>query len=185
MHSPAHAPGLARERAVAEGRDREPGRRRLDPTTMAHVPGWGADRRREQRPAVPMERAGPRLENPPASLPPPQRSAVEVLCSADRGALTPVYGTSVPPAGASGRLRRLAYGWGENDLRRWMTLLAADRVDTVEGLLDDLAHGRVPHLFAEMGGRAALRHDPGGVARRAAVLLLVAGAAWWWWRRRR
>jgi len=175
----------ARDRAVTDGRARDHARRHLDAARLAHIPGWGADRRREDRPAVPMERTPPRLESPPAGLPPPQRRSVEVLHSTERPGLTPVYGTTVPPAGLSGVLRRHAYGWSENDLRRWLTLLAADRVDVLEGVLDDLRRGHVPNVYAEMGGRAELRHNPAGAARKAAVLVLLAGAAVWWWQRGR
>ncbi len=53
-----------------------------------------------------------------ASHLPQQHSGVKVLHSLERPGLTPVYGTTVPPSGLSGRLRSLAF------LRRAATLLA-------------------------------------------------------------
>jgi hypothetical protein len=43
----------------------------------------------------------------------------------------------VPPSGLSGWIRRRAFRRSESDLRHWMLLLMADRVNVVEGLLDD------------------------------------------------
>jgi hypothetical protein len=46
--------------------------------------------------------------------------------------LTPVYSTALPPRGLSGVLRRAAYKIPDYKPRRWMLLLAADRVDVLE-----------------------------------------------------
>ena len=48
-------------------------------------------------------------------------------------------------------------------------LLMADRVQMGEALIDDLSRGHLPNLYAEMGGRAELRHNPMGAARKAAI----------------
>jgi hypothetical protein len=155
----------------------------VDPADFAHIPGWGVDRDRADRPAVPMERMPPRLDVA-TRMPPQQPQTVEILHSTERPGITPVFGTTVPPSGVSGGLRRIAFKFSENDVRRWMLLLVADRVHMVEGLVADVGHGHVPNLYAEMGGRAELRHNPAGAARKAATLALVAGVAWWWWRGR-
>ncbi len=42
---------------------------------------------------------------------------------------------------APGMIRRAAFTMTESDIRRWLLLLAADRVQVVEGVVDDLAHG--------------------------------------------
>lgn len=149
----------------------------------AHIAGWGADLDRARRPAVPMERSPARLD--PVAPPQQQVLDVEVLHSSERPGLTPVFGTTVPPRGLSGAMRRLAFRFSENDIRHWLTLLAADRVHVVEGLLADLARGHVPNVYAEMGGRAELKHNPAGAARKAVVLGVVIGATVVWWRRRR
>lgn len=102
----------------------------------SQIPGWGADLRPEDRPAVPKERTPPRLEGLHWGDPPePQPRTVEVLHSIERPGLTPVFGSSVPPRGLSGWLRRRAFRRSEGDLRHWLTLLLADRVDVVESAL--------------------------------------------------
>jgi hypothetical protein len=154
-----------------------------DTGRFAHIRGWGSDLPRARRPAVPMEHRPPRLEVLPE--PPSQQPVeVEILHSTERPGITPLFGTPLPPKGLSGILRRRAFHHSENDLRHWLMLLAADRVDMVEGLVADLRHGHVPRLYAETGGRAELRHNPAGAARKAAALLAVAGVACWLWSRR-
>lgn len=135
----------------------------------AHIPGWGVDRDRNSRPAVPMERMPPRLEGVHWTQPAQQPQTVEVLCSTERDStLTPVFGTTLPPKGASGSLRRAAFRFSENDLRHWLILLLADRTDMVEGVIDDLRRGHVPNLVAEMGLAAAWKHDRPRLLRKMA-----------------
>ena len=92
--------------------------------------------------------------------------------STERPGLTPVFGTSTPPTGVSGVIRGAAFRYSENDLRHWLMLLFADRVNVVEGILQDLAHGHIPNLYAEMGGPAEWRHNRAGFIRKA----MIAGA---------
>ncbi len=124
------------------------------------VEGWGVDRDPASRPAVPKERTPPRGIEPGWVRPEQQVPRIEVLISNERPGLTPVFGTSVGLRGLSGVLRRTAFRWSEGDLRHWLTLLAADRVDVVEGIIDDLAHGHLPNFFKETGWKAELRHRP-------------------------
>ena len=102
------------------------------------IQGWGADLDPDDRPAHPKERTPPLLEGIHWDQPAQQISAVEILVSNERPGITPVYGTSVPPSGLSGILRRRAFKRSENDLRHWLTLMFADRVNVVEGLLGDV-----------------------------------------------
>jgi hypothetical protein len=147
------------------------------------IPGWGADLDHAHRPAYPKERTPPRLNKVPALV--SQAQTVEILHSNERPGLTPVFGTTVPPSGLSGMLRRAAFRFSENDLRHWLILLAADRVNVGEGLLDDLAHGHLPNIFKEMGGPAEFRHNRAGAIRKAAVATAAAGLAIYLVRRRR
>src|SRR5918993_262921 len=98
-----------------------------------------------------------------------QPHTVKVFHSTERPGLTPVFGTSVPPSGVSGLIRGAAFRYSENDLRHWLMLLFADRVNVVEGILQDLAHGHVPNLFAEMGGPAEWRYNRAGFIRKAMI----------------
>ena len=151
---------------------------------FAHIPGWGSDLDRRHRPAVPMEHMPPRLAAAPLQRPSDQPVDVEVLRSSEHSGMTPLFGSTLPPRGASGQLRRVAFRYSENDLRHWLLLLLADRTDVVEGLADDLSRGHVPNLYAEMGGRAAWRHEPMSVVRKTATVLVVGALAWSWWRGR-
>ena len=170
------------ERDMASGHVHRPP---VDPARYAHIPGWGADRVKADRPGVPMERTPPRLDGVHWDRPAQQAETVEVLHSTERSGLTPVFGTTLPPKGVSGMLRRFGFRFSENDVRRWLVLLAADRVDMVEGLFSDVARGHVPRVYQEMGGRAELKHNPAGAARKAATAVAVAGLAYWLWQRRR
>ena len=109
---------------------------------------------------------------------------VEVLRSTERPAMTPVFGSGQPPRGLSGGMRRFAFGYSENDLRHWLLLLLADRIDVGEGFVEDLASGHVPRIYAEMGGRAELKHNPVGAAKKALAVAAVLGAAYFLARRR-
>lgn len=149
------------------------------------VSGWGADLDAANRPAVPMERTPPRLEHAHPGEPSHQARTVEVFHSTERPGLTPVFGTSTPPSGVSGQLRALAFRYSENDLRHWLMLLGADRINVVEGLLSDLAHGHVPNLFAEMGMASEWKYNRAGFIRKAAITGAVTALAIYWLRRRR
>jgi hypothetical protein len=147
------------------------------PERFAHIPGWGADLDPADRPAYPKERIPARLPGLHWTEPEQQPRTVEVLCSTERDSrITPVFGSTLPPRGVSGILRGAAFKYSENDLRHWLILLAADRTDVVEGLVEDLLRGHVPNVLGEMGIRAAWKHDRGGVIRKAAVAAAIAAA---------
>jgi hypothetical protein len=154
------------EKTEPEARQRKP---------PPNIQGWGADLDPQVRPAVPMERTPPRFIEPHYSEPAQQAHTVKVFHSTERPGLTPVYGTSTPPSGVSGLIRAGAFRFSENDLRHWLMLLFADRVNVVEGIIDDLAHGHVPNLFREMGGPAEWKHNRQGFVRKAFIAGAVVG----------
>jgi hypothetical protein len=159
------------------------GVRRPPTIDHSHIQGWGADLDRKDRPAVPMERTPPRL--PVHGRPieqQPQR--IEVFVSPERPGITPIFGTSTPPRGLSGMIRRFAYKLTENDIRHWLLLLFADRVNVVEGIGDDLLHGKVPNVLGEMGIKAEWQHNRTGLVQKAAVATAVVGVAYLLMRRR-
>jgi hypothetical protein len=152
---------------------------------LAHIKGWGADLDRKNRPGVPMERTPPRFIHQHEGKLPQQEENVEVLVSTERAnAITPIFGTAQPPKGLSGALRRLAFKWSENDMRHWLILLAADRVNVVEGIGEDLAQGKVPNVLGEMGIKAEWEHNRAGLIKKAAIAGAVVGAAVYLMRRR-
>jgi hypothetical protein len=120
-----------------------------DEADHREVEGWGADLDPGRRPATPKERMPARLPGLHWDRVAMQPVTVEVLHSNERPGLTPVFGTTLPPSGLSGVIRRRAFRHSENDLRHWLTLLAADRVDAVEGIFDDVRRSpRSPYIAA-------------------------------------
>lgn len=168
---------------------RHPGQGHLAPRRpsreeLQHINGWGADLDRKDRPAVPMERTPPRFIHQPEGELPQQPERVEVLVSPERPGITPIFGTGQPPSGLSGMIRRLAFKSTENDIRHWLLLLLADRVNMVEGIADDLARGHIPNILGEMGIKAELKHNPQGLAKKALVATAVVGGVWYLLNRR-
>jgi hypothetical protein len=146
---------------------------------FAHIAGWGADLDHANRPAYPKERMPQRLQGIHWEHPEQQAQHVEVLHSSERPGITPIFGTTVPPSGLSGMLRGTAFRFSENDIRHWLILLLADRVNMFEGLGEDLARGHVPNVFAEMGGKSELQFNRAGAARKLLVVAAIAGASYY------
>ena len=66
--------------------------------------------------------------------------------------LTPVFGTSCPPKGLSGGMRKLAYRrYSEGRAAHWLILIAADRVDAAESHLRSLATLHPDNPITETG----------------------------------
>jgi hypothetical protein len=144
----------------------------------ANISGWGVDADPKNDPTYPMkhrtdgEHAGYSWERPPQ-----QPVTVEVLHSIERSDLTSAFGTSTPPSGPSGAIRRFAFRYSESSYGHWLPLMLADRVGVVEGFAEDLNHGRVPNVFAERGLRAEWEHNRTGLVRRALVRGVLVAAA--------
>lgn len=148
-----------------------------DRSRYAHIQGWGADLDHRNRPAYPMERIPARLEHPPQHEPQQQPITTTVFHSTERPHITPIYGSTVPPQGLSGRLRAWAFKYSENNIVHWLLLLLADRINTVEGIGDDLRSGHVPNVLGEMGMKAEIKYNPAGFARKVAITSAVVGVA--------
>jgi hypothetical protein len=148
----------------------------IDPS---HIKGWGVDADPQNDPTYPMknrndgEHAGYSWERPPQ-----QPIAVKVLHSNERPNLTSVFGTSTPPSGLSGVIRRIAFRYSESSYGHWLPLVLADRVGVVEGVLGDLKNGHVPNVFSERGWKAEWKHNRTSLVRRilAGVVLIFAVA---------
>ena len=147
----------------------------LDP---AQVKGWGVDADPENDPTYPMkhrnnaEHAGYSWQRPPQ-----QTVNTEILHSNERPNVTAVFGTSSPPAGLSGVLRRFAFQYSESSYGHWLPLMLADRVGEVEGLLDDLGRGHVPNIPQELGWKAEWQHNRRGLITRLALGAVVVTVA--------
>jgi hypothetical protein len=165
--------------------DRTPPGPRAGGGDHSHIAGWGSDADPQMRPAYPMERTPPRLAHAHGHELVPQPQKVKVFHSTERPGITPVFGTGQPPRGISGAVRGFAFRFSENDLRHWLLLMLADRVNVGEGLVEDLAHGHVPNVLGEMGIRAEWKHNRAGLVRKAAVAGGLAALAVYLIRRRR
>ncbi len=142
----------------------------------AHIVGWGADLDHKNRPAYPMERTPPRLD--PLLQPPQQQSEnVKILRSNERPTITPIFGSTVPPSGISGKLREFAYQYSESDLRHWLILLFADRIHMFEGIASDLKRGHLPNLIAETGMKSEFEFNRTQAIRKTVVVAGVLGVA--------
>ena len=104
--------------------------------------------------------------------PPLQEPTVEVLKSNERPTLSAVIGTSTPPSGLSGAMRRYAFRYSESSYGHWLPLVLADRINVVEGIIDDLRRGHIPNLIAERGWGAEWKYN-----RKAFTRKLVIGSA--------
>ena len=149
------------------------------------IAGWGVDADPENDPTYPYRDRSSDDHSGRWERPPLQSSDVEVLRSVEHKQLPAVFGTSTPPVAVSGMLRRIAFRYTESHWAHWLLLMGADRVNVVEGVVQDLGRGRIPNIPAEMGIRSEWRHNKRGLARKATVAAAVTGAAVLLIRRRR
>lgn len=144
------------------------------------IPGWGADIDEAKRPAgLTKESMPPNDTGAHWDVPEHQHHRVTVFQSIERPNCTHVFGTSAPPRGLSGLIRRYAYTFGEGIKSRWILLMLADRVDVVEGVLEDLSHGKVPNPVAEMGLKAEWKYNRAATVKKLVVGAAVAGGVAW------
>jgi hypothetical protein len=106
----------------------------------ARIPGWGADLDPKDRPAVPRERFDPGASGAHWDFPERQEEKWPRERAIEHKFLTPVFGTSCPPKGLSGAMRKYAYRkYSEARAAHWLVLIAADRVDAWESHLRSFA----------------------------------------------
>ncbi|SFQ31301.1 hypothetical protein [Hymenobacter arizonensis] len=141
------------------------------------LPGWGVDADPKNDPTYPMRHRmnvsqDPDSKHRPDSL---QPEDIEVLKSIERPQVSAVFGEAAPPAGLSGMIRRFAFKYSESHYGHWLPLLLADRVNVVEGVVDDLLHGHVPNIFVEKGYKAEWKHSPQTLVLKLAGFAAVVG----------
>jgi hypothetical protein len=142
----------------------------IDPST---IPGWGIDADPQNDPTYPMRHIEDQTRGLTWDRPAQQPVDVEVLQSIEYVHSPAVTGTSTPPSGLSGIIRRMAFRRSESDWWHWLMLMGADRIGVVEGVVADLATGRVPNIPAEMGIRAEWQHNRKGFAVKAGVAVAL------------
>jgi len=127
------------------------------------IPGWGADLDPRDRPSVPREQLG--VTGAHWDFPERQPELQPRERSIEHAFLTPVFGTSSPPKGLSGVLRRFAYArFSEARAAHWLILLGADRVDTLESVIMSLVSLKPDNPLTETGVLSEFSHH--GVASR-------------------
>ncbi len=130
----------------------------------ARIPGWGVDLDPADRPGVPRERFDPEASGAHWHFPERQPEKSPRERSIEHAFLTPVFGTSCPPRGVSGAMRRYAYKYSEGRAAHWLLLMAADRVDAFGSHVRSFATLRPDNPITETGVRSEFaRH---GVASR-------------------
>ncbi|MDX2000981.1 MAG: hypothetical protein SFW35_00985 [Chitinophagales bacterium] len=141
------------------------------------IKGWAVDTDRENDPTYPMrKRENPDDKGLTWERPPQQEAAVEVLHSNERPSVSAVFGTPQPPRGLSGVIRRYAFRYSEGSWGHWIPLLLADRVDEMEGIVDDLKNGHVPNLWKEYGWDAQWKYNRSNAIKKVAATVVIASA---------
>jgi hypothetical protein len=135
------------------------------------IPGWG--------------RNGADYERLNYEKHPQQAVTVEIFHSIERPGVTRVFGTSTPPIGLSGMIRRYAYKHSESTYAHWVPLVLADRIDVIQGIINDLKQGIVPNIFAEKGWQAEWKYNRQGLIKKVATTMLVTTAIILWLSRKR
>jgi hypothetical protein len=144
------------------------------PADYSHIKGWGVDIDPNNDPTYPMKpkRTDEEQFGRTWVRPSQQEQTVEILKSVERPDLTAVFGTSTPPSGLSGAIRRLAFKYSESSYGRWLPLVMADRIGVFEGIVEDLAKGHIPNIIEERGWTAEWKYN-----RRNLIIKVAAGVA--------
>jgi hypothetical protein len=131
----------------------------------ARIPGWGADLDPNDRPSVPREQYDPSFSGAHWDFPERQPETWPRERSIEHKFLTPVFGTSCPPKGLSGVMRKLAYKrYSEARAAHWLILIAADRVDAIESHLRSFVTLHPDNPFTETGVKSEFTHH--GISSR-------------------
>ncbi len=94
--------------------------------------GEAPDANVKNRPGVPMELEPPHPMGAAHWKEPDRQIDPGYVLTSPGIPLTPVFGTTVPPRGISGVIRRAAYRIPEHHTSHWLLLMFADRVDALE-----------------------------------------------------
>ncbi|MDN3551176.1 hypothetical protein [Mucilaginibacter aquaedulcis] len=138
------------------------------------IPGWGMDADPENEPTYPMKKyTGDDHNRIHYERSDQQPELVEILRSNERPAITRVFGTSVPPSGFSGMIRRYAFQHSEDRYRHWIPLILADRINMLEGLIEDFKKGQIPNIIKERGLAVEWKHNRAGLIRKAVAVTLA------------
>ncbi|WP_309105687.1 hypothetical protein [Arthrobacter sp.] len=128
----------------------KPGQGRSSKELRATILGWGVDLDPLDRPAVPRERMD-LVSGAHWDFPDRQEEKQPRERSIEHKILPPVFGTSCPPKGFSGAVRKYAYRYSEGRAAHWLLLLAGDRIDAWESHLRSFVSMRPDNPVTETG----------------------------------
>jgi len=139
-----------------------------------NIPGWGMDADPENEPTYPMKiYTGDDHNRINYERSEQQPETVEILMTIERPDITRVFGTSVPPSGLSGMIRRYAFQHSEDRYRHWIPLILADRINMVEGLISDIKEGQFPNMIKERGLAMEWKYNKTGLLKKAGTLAII------------
>src|SRR6195952_6155685 len=138
------------------------------------IPGWGMDADPENEPTYPMKNyTGDDHHRINYERSQQQPQTVEILHSNERPGPSVVFGTSVPPSGLSGMIRRYAFQHSEDRYRHWIPLILADRINVFEGILRDITAGQLPNIIKERGLAMEWKYNRTGMIKKAAAAAVI------------
>jgi hypothetical protein len=140
------------------------------------IVGWGVDADPRNDPTYPYRDRSSDDHSGEWRRPTEQQSDVEILQSVEHKQRPAVFGTASPPKWISGAIRRLAFRWSESNWIHWLLLVGADRVNMIEGLVEDVAQARIPNIPKEMGVPAEWKHNRTGLVKKVAIAAVIGGA---------
>jgi len=144
-----------------------------------HIKGWGVDADPTNEPTHPMKKyTGDDHKRINWERPALQQYKVEILKSNERPTLSAVNGTAVPPSGLSGAIRRYAFKYSESSYGHWLPLLLADRINVVEGIVDDIKSGHFPNILAEKGIAADWKYNRKALIQKTVAFAAVGLVVW-------
>jgi hypothetical protein len=144
------------------------------------IKGWGIDADPENDPTYPMRNRREGSSKYKREGQTQQPVLQEVLHSNERPNISAVYGLGPEPSGLSGKLRRFAFEHGEGEFSHWIPLLFADRINAIEGIVNDIRNGKFPNIIKEKGWPAQWKHDKVGLLKKVAVFAAITGGIIWW-----
>lgn len=122
---------------------------------FSHIKGWGVDLDGANRPGIPRELNQENVLSPNhhRAIRSKQKPGPNVNLTLERSEITPVMGNARSPELVSQFIRKAAFTFSEDSLRHWMLLLMADRLNMMEGWIEDILKGQMPMLLPRMESR--------------------------------
>jgi hypothetical protein len=149
------------------------------------IKGWGVDADPNDNPNYPIKQYnGDDHQRLDWARPPLQPVSVEILESVEQARMPAVFGTTLPPSGLSGKLRRYAFKYDESEYGHWLNLLLADRINVIEGVLHDLSRFHIPNIFSERGMKADWKYNRKELVSKMIVVAAVTTMIVFWMKKK-